>query len=197
MREVPEVRKALVLLLLCVLAATLTVFVPGCGPSSEDQAMRYIGRGDAYAYRMASEGEAMSAALEGFFDTLQGPNPETILNPGGPLERYEDAREEMASYAMSAEAEYQGVLSLGGVEEEKEYADLMIEVARKTGELTEFIEEWFDKALDVIKTLDENKIRSYLTGDEFEGGLAEIDERRAEIDVVAEEARDYRLERDF
>jgi hypothetical protein len=49
----------------------------------------------------------------------------------------------------------------------------------------------------VIKTLDEGKIRSYLTGDEFEGGLAEIDELRTEIDRIAGEARDYRLERDF
>jgi hypothetical protein len=63
--------------------------------------------------------------------------------------------------------------------------------------LAKFIEEWFNKALDVIETLDESKIRSYLTGDEFEDGLAEIDEMRTEIDQVAGEARDYRLERDF
>jgi len=180
-----------------MLAASLVVFVPGCGPSSEDQAMRYIGRGDAYAYRMASEGESMSTALEDFFNVLQGPNPEAILSPGGPLDQYEDAQGEMLDYSMMAEGEYQGVLSLDGVEEEKEYATMMIEVAQKTAELADFIDEWFGKALDVIQTLDENKIRSYLTGDEFEGGLAEIDSMRAEIDVLANESRDYRLERDF
>ena len=190
-------RKVLALFTLCVLAASLVVFVPGCGPSSEDQALRYIGRGDAYAYRMASEGEIMSAALEDFFDVLQGPNPEAILNPGGPLEQYEDAQGEMLNNAMLAEGEYQGVLSLDGVEEEKEYATMMIEVAQKTADLGEFIDAWFEKALDVIQTLDENKIRSYLTGDEFEGGLVEIDEMRADIDALASEARDYRLESDF
>jgi len=68
---------------------------------------------------------------------------------------------------------------------------------REVRELAEFIEDWFDKALDVIQTLDEGRIRSYLTGDEFEGGLADIDEIRAEINGLAGEARDYRLERDF
>ena len=190
-------RKTLALILLSMLAASLVIFVPGCGPSSENEALRYIGRGDAYAYRMANEGERMSVALEDFFAVLQSPNPEAILNPGGPLEEYEDAQGEMSSNALSAEAEYQGVLSLSGVEEEKEYATMMVEVAQKTGELADFIDEWFNKALDVIQTLDENKIRSYLTGDEFEGGLAEIDKMRAEIDAVASEARDYRLESDF
>ncbi len=190
-------RKVLALIMLSMLAASLVVFVPGCGPSSEDQALRYIGRGDGYAYRMASEGEKMSTALEDFFAVLQGPNPEAIINPGGPLEQYEAAQGEMLSFAQSAEAEYSGVLSLSGVEEEKEYATMMVEVAQKTQELAEFIDEWFGKALDVIQTLDENKIRSYLTGDEFEGGLAQIDDMRAEIDAVASLARDYRLERDF
>ncbi len=190
-------KKALVPLLLCVMAASLIWFLPGCGQSSEDKALQYLNRGDAHAYRMASEGEKMSVALEDFFAILQGPNPEAILNPGGPLERYEAAQGEMASLAMSAEAEYSGVSSLSGVEEEKEYAAMMIEVARKTGALAEFIEEWFNKALDVIKTLDEKKIRSYLTGDEFEGGLAKIGEMRVEIDRVAGEAKDYRLQWDF
>jgi len=190
-------KKTLTLLLLGVITASLVVCMPGCGPSSEDQALRYIGRGDAYAYRMASEGESMSVALEDFFAILQGPNPEAILNPGGPLEQYEDAQAEMLSNAKSAEAEYSGVLSLDGVEEEKEYATMMIEVAQKTAGLAELIDEWFNAALDVIQTLDENKIRSYLTGDEFEGGLVEMDKTRAEIDAVASEARDYRLESDF
>ena len=190
-------RKALALFTLSVLVASLVALVPGCGPSSENQAMMYIGRGDAYAYRMASEGEKMSAALENFFDVLQGPNPEAILNPGGSMEQYEDAQGDMINNAMQAEGEYQGVLSLDGVEEEGEYATMMIEVARKTVELGEFVDEWFGKALDVIETLNESKIRSYLTGDEFEGGLAEIDEMRADIDALAGEARDYRLERDF
>ena len=190
-------RKAVVLLTLGMIIISLVVFVPGCGQSSEDLALKYIGRGDGYSYRMASEGEKMSTALEDFFAILQGPNPEAILNPAGPLERYETARGEMSSLALQAEVEYQSVLSLSGVEEEKEYATMMSEVAQKTGALAEFIEEWFNKALDVIETLNESKIRSYLTGDEFEGGLAEIDEMRAEIDRVAGEARDYRLERDF
>lgn len=190
-------RKVLVLLLLGVMTTSLIVFLPGCGQSSEDEALRYIGRGDGYAYRMASEGEKMSAALEDFFAILQGPNPEAIINPGGPLGEFEAAQGEMLSFALSAEAEYQGVVSLSGVEEEKEYATMMIEVAQKTAELAEFIDEWFNKALEVIQTMDESKIRSYLTGEEFEDGLAEIDDRRAGIDEVAGEARDYRLERDF
>ena len=139
----------------------------------------------------------MSAALEDFFAILQGPNPEAILNPGGPLERYETAREDEPSFAFQAEAEYQRVLPLSGVEEEKQYATMMSEVALRTRALVEFVEAWFSKALDVIETLDKNKIRSYLTGDEFEDGLAEMDKMRAGIDQVAGKAREYRLERDF
>jgi hypothetical protein len=196
-REVCVVRKSLVPLLLVLMAVSLGISVTGCGLSSEDKALQFINRGDGYSYRMASEGENMSLALEDFFAILQGPNPQAIVNPGGPLEQYDSAREEMLSYALQAEAEYNSVLSLSGVEGEKEYATLMIEVAQRTKGLSEFIEEWFSKALAVIKTLDEGKIRSYLTGDEFEGGLAEIDELRTEIDRIAGEARDYRLERDF
>lgn len=184
-------------LLLILMVVSLGISVAGCGLSGEDKALQHINRGDAYSYRMASAGEELSEALEDFFATLQGPNPETILNAGGPLERYDSALASMESFAYSAEAEYGGVLSLDGADEESEYASLMIDVARKTNELAEFIEDWFDKALDVIQTLDEGRIRSYLTGDEFEGGLADIDEIRAEINGLAGEARDYRLERDF
>ncbi|RJP35374.1 MAG: hypothetical protein C4536_00730 [Actinobacteria bacterium] len=190
-------KKAWWLLVLVIITTSLVVAVPGCGQSSEDLAAQYIGRGDRYAYRMASEGETMSAALEDFFAILQGPNPEAIINPGGPLDQYEAAQGEMSSSALQAEAEYQGVLTLSGVEEEKEYATMMIEVAGKTAELAEFVDEWFNKALDVIETMDESKIRSYLTGDEFEGGMVELEGMRAEIDAVAAEASDYRLERDF
>lgn len=190
-------RKTLVPLLLILMVVSLGISVAGCGLSGEDKALQHINRGDAYSYRMASAGEELSEALEDFFATLQGPNPETILNAGGPLERYDSALASMESFAYSAEAEYGGVLSLDGADEESEYASLMIDVARKTNELAEFIEDWFDKALDVIQTLDEGRIRSYLTGDEFEGGLADIDEIRAEINGLAGEARDYRLERDF
>lgn len=190
-------RKPLVLLLLSMIAALLMISVPGCGQSSEDQALKHINRGDAYTYRMASEAEKTSAALEDFFAVLQGPNPQAIANPGGPLDQYESAREEVETLAYQAEAEYQGVLSLSGVEEEKEYANLMTEVTRKTTELMGFIKGWFDQALDVIETLNESKIRSYLTGKGFEGGLAQIDEMRAGIDQAAREAKDYRLERDF
>jgi hypothetical protein len=196
-REVPGVRRAYVLLSFGVIVALLVVLMPGCGQSSEDLALRYIGRGDAYAYRMANEGAKMSTALEDFFAILQGPNPEAIIDPGGPLEQYQESNAAMSSSAYDAEIEYQKVLALDGVEEEKEYATMMVEVARKTSALAEFIDEWFNKALDVIKTLDEAKIRSYLTGDEFEDGIAEIDDRRAEIDKLAEESRDYRLESDF
>lgn len=182
---------------LSMLAASLVAFMPGCGPSSEDQAMMYIGRDDAYAYRMASEGEKISAALEGFFDVLQGLNPEATLNPGGSLEQYEDTQGDMLSNVIPAEGEYQGVLSLDSVEEEKEYTTTMIEIAQKTGNPGEFVDEWFGKALDVIETLNESKIRSYLTGGEFEDGLAEIDKMRVETDALAGEARDYRLQRDF
>jgi hypothetical protein len=194
---VPEVRKALMLLLPCTIAISLVICIPGCGQSSEDKALRYIGRGDAYAYRMASEAESLSVALEDFFAMLQGPNPEAIVNPGGPLEQYESAMEEVRSNAFSAETEYQGVLSLSGVDEEKEYASMMVDVAQNTTELMDFIEEWFSKALDVIQTLDESKIRSYLTGKEFEDGIVEIDDLRAGIDEQASKAREYRLERDF
>lgn len=190
-------RKTLVPLLLILMVVSLGISVAGCGLSGEDKALQHINRGDAYSYRMASAGEELSEALEDFFATLQGPNPETILNAGGPLERYDSALASMESFAYSAEAEYGGVLSLDGADEESEYASLMIDVARKTNELAEFIDDWFDKALDVIQTLDEGRIRSYLTGDEFEGGLADIDEIRAEINGLAGEARDYRLERDF
>jgi hypothetical protein len=192
-----RVKKVLLLLLSSLIVASLAVLVPGCGQSSEDLAMRYIGRGDAYAYRMAGEGEKMGTALDDFFAILQGPNPEAIINPGGPLEEYEKANGEMSSFAYQAQAEYNSVLSLSGVEVEKEYATTMSDVAQKTEELAEFIDTWFNKALDVIKTLDEAKIRSYLTGDEFEGGLAEMDDMRAEIDQLAGEAKDLRLESDF
>ena len=56
-KEVPGVRKAFVLLSLGVIITLLAVLVPGCGQSSDDLALRYIGRGDGYSYRMASEGE--------------------------------------------------------------------------------------------------------------------------------------------
>ena len=190
-------RKALVLLLLGTITALLVISLPGCGQSSEDKALKYINRGDGYAYQMSGEAEKLSNVLDNFFTTLQGPNPEAVASPGGPIDQVSSALANVNSLASSTKAEYQGVLSLKGVEEEKEYATMMMDVADKTSGLMGVIEGWFNKVLEVLATMDARKIRAYLTGDEFKAGLAEIDGLRAEIEKIAGEARSYRLERDF
>jgi hypothetical protein len=194
---VSEVKKALVLFLSAAVAASLAVLLSGCGLSSEDKALQYINRGDGYAYQMSGEAENLSAILEDFFATLQGPNPETIARPGGPIERYSSALRGVVSLSESAEAEYSGALTLSGVEAQAEYATMMIDVAKRTRELMGFIEEWFDEVLDVIMTLDEKKIRAHLTGEEFEDGLAQMDDMRSELEKAAGEAKSYRMERKF
>lgn len=180
-------------------AATLllALAINGCGLSGEDRAIQYINRGDSYAYRMSAEADNLSKAIQDFFAVLQGPNPENVASPGGPIERYNTSLQNVQSLSHDMELAYREVLSLGGAEEEKKYAEMMIDVARKTGELMDFIEGWFGKVLDVLSTLDEKKIRSYLTGEEFEEGRARIDVFKAEIGELTEKAKEYRIERDF
>ncbi|MBC7247143.1 MAG: hypothetical protein H5T73_05115 [Actinobacteria bacterium] len=179
------------------LVLSLALALAGCGLSGEDRALQYINRGDSYAYRMSAEADDLSKALQDFFAILQGPSPEAVASPGGPIERYNTALQNVRSLAYDMELAYREVNSLGGVEEEKEYAAMMIDVARKTDELMDFIEGWFGKVLDVLSTLDEKKIRSYLTGDEFEEGRARIEALKAEIGEVTGKAKEYRMERDF
>ncbi len=191
-------KRAVALACVSMVLATSMTALPGCGLGARDKALQMLNRGDAYAYRMSAEGDKMSKALESFFDILRGPNPEAIVDPGGPLEKYQAAREDMSALALDAESAYQRVLSMDGVEQEKHYAALMADVARKTYELAEFVGEWFGKALDVIRTLDAEKIRGYLTGGgEFEEGRQRITQMREEISRVASEAKEYRTERDF
>ncbi len=190
-------KKVPALLLAGVVALSLAVSLSGCGLSDEDKALRHLNRGDSYAYKMSAEADNLSEALEDFFATLQGPSPEAVASAGGPIERYNTALQNVKSFAYDMELAYQEVLSLGGAEEEKEYAGMMIDVARKTDELMDFIEEWFGKVLDVLSTLDEKKIRSYLTGDEFEEGRARIGIMKEEIGEITGRAKEYRVERDF
>lgn len=196
-QEVHEMKRLSAFLLLFATVAVMTFSLPGCGLGDRDKALQHLNRGDAYAYRMSVEADNLSKALEDFFAVLQGPNPENVASPGGPIERYNAALQNVKSRAYDMELAYQGVHSLSGVEEEKEYATMMTDVARKTDELMDFIEEWFGKVLQVLSTLDEKKIRSYLTGDEFEEGRARIDVLKAEIVEVTGRAKDFRIERDF
>jgi hypothetical protein len=192
-----EVRKAAAFLLAGLIVLTAAASLAGCGQSGKDKALQHINRGDSFAYKMSAKADNLRKVLDNFFTTLQGPNPEAVASPGGPIEQYSATLQEVNDLAHEMELEYQEVMSLGGVEEEKEYASLMIEVSRKTVELMDTIAAWFDKVLDVLLTRDEKKIRSYLTGDEFKAGLKQIEEMRGEIEKAAGKAKDYRIERDF
>lgn len=190
-------RKALVLLLLGIIAFSFVIFLPGCSQGDEGKAAEYLEKGEEYASLMSSEGEKLEAALNDFFTTLQGPNPEANAAPGGAYDQYRAALVEVISAAEGVIAESNNVLDLSGVEEQKEYANMAIEIAEKTLDLMDTIEVWFGNTLEVLLTQDERKITRYLTGDEFTSGLEEIEDMNAEIEELVKAADEYRADKDF
>ena len=190
-------RKTLVLLLLGIITISFVILLPGCSQGDEGKAAEYIEKGEEYASQMQSEGENLEAALNDFFTTLQGPNPEANAAPGGPYDQYRAALVGVIDAAGGMIAESEKVLDLSGVEEQKEYANMAIEIAEKTLDLMDTIEVWFGSALEVILTQDERKITRYLTGDEFENGLKEIEDMNAEIEELVKAADEYRADKDF
>jgi hypothetical protein len=194
---VPEVRKTLVFLLLGMFALSFVVLLPGCSSGDEGQAAEYLEKGEEYAAQMRTEGDNLEAALNDFFTTLQGPNPEANAAPGGPYDDYRAAMIGVIDAAEGVIAESEKVLELTGVEEQKEYANMAIEIAEKTLVLMDTIDVWFSSALEVILTQDERKITRYLTGDEFNSGLEEIEDLGAEIDEMVKAADEYRADKDF
>jgi hypothetical protein len=195
--EVHTVRKALVLLLLGFITISFVVLLPGCSSGDEGKAAEYLEKGEEYASIMQSEGEKLETALNDFFTTLQGPNPEANAAPGGPYDDYRAAMVGVIEAAEGVIAESEKVLELSGVEEYEEYANMAIEIAEKTLELMDTIDAWFNSALEVILTQDERKIMRYLTGDEFNSGLEEIEDLGAEIDEMVKAADEYRADKDF
>jgi hypothetical protein len=195
--EVLEVRKTLVLLLLSIFTISFVVLLPGCSSGDEGKAKEYLEKGEEYAAQMRTEGDNLEAALNGFFTNLQGPNPEANAAPGGPYDDYRAAMVGVIEAAEGVIAESEKVFDLSGVEEQKEYANMAIEIAEKTLELMDTIDVWFSSALEVILTQDERKITRYLTGDEFEDGLKEIEDMGAEIDEMVKAADEYRADKDF
>lgn len=190
-------RKTLVLLLLGMFAFSFVVLLPGCSSGDEGEAAEYLEKGEEYAAQMRTEGDNLEAALNDFFTNLQGPNPEANAAPGGAYDQYRAALVAVIDAAEGVIAESEKVLDLSGVEEQKEYANMAIEIAEKTLVLMDTIEAWFGSALEVLLTQDERKITRYLTGDEFTSGIGEIEDMSAEIDEMVKAADEYRADKDF
>ena len=186
------VRKVLILLLSAMLAISLLFFLSGCGQGDVGKANTYIENGDFYAVKLVPEGKNLEAALKDFFDTLIGLDPESVGEPGGPLDKYNSALFVSIWLAEHANVEYKRVLDLKASEEQKTYADMMIKVTKKTLALLEFIKAWFSKALNVIITKNPTKIKDYLTGEEFTNGQSQIAIMSDQIDKLAEEALQYK-----
>lgn len=193
------VKKALILLLSATLAISLVLFLPGCGQGDKGRAKEYIDKGDNYAEKMKTQGKKLEAALSDFFATLIGPNPESVGDVGGPLDKYWSALYVMIWLAQNVNAEYKPVLEMRGVEEQKKFAGMMVKLSEKTSALMEYIKVWFWKALDVIQTRNPTKIGDYLTGagGEFVNGQKQIELMREQIDTLAKDATDYRQGKDF
>jgi len=186
------VRKASILLLSAMLAISLVFFLPGCGQGNKGRADAYIDNGDDYAEKMKAEGENLETALKDFFETLIGPNPESVGDVGGPLDKYWSALYVSIWLAENADAEYKYVLQLNGAEDQKKYASMMIKVSEKTLALLDFIKVWFKNALDVITTKNPAKIRDHLTGEEFVNGQNQITIMQDEIDKLADQVTEYK-----
>ena len=191
------VRKALILLLSAMLAVSVVSFLPGCGQGNKGRADAYIDKGEDYATKMEAEGKNLEKALTSFFDTLIGPNPESVGDVGGPLDKYWSALYVSIWLGEHAGAEFKSVLQLKGVEDQKKYASMMVKISEKALALFDFIKVWFKNALDVITTRNPTKIRDHLTGEEFVNGQQQIELMTGEIDKLAEEAAEYRQNKDL
>ena len=192
------VRKALILLLSAMLAISLVFFLPGCGQGNKGRANAYIDKGDNYMEELKTQGKKLEAALNDFFATLIGPNPESVGDVGGPLDKYWSALYVSIWLAQNADAEYKPVLEMKGVEEQKKVAGMMSKISEKTLALMDFIKIWFKKALDVITARNPTKIRDYLTGagGEFVNGQKQIELMREQLNKLVEDATSYRQGKD-
>jgi len=192
------VRKALILLLSAMLAISLVFFLPGCGQGNKGRANAYIDKGDNYMEELKTQGKKLEAALNDFFATLIGPNPESVGDVGGPLDKYWSALYVSIWLAQNADAEYKPVLEMKGVEEQKKVAGMMSKISEKTLALMDFIKVWFKKALDVITARNPTKIRDYLTGagGEFVNGQKQIELMREQLNKLVEDATSYRQGKD-
>lgn len=191
------VKKASILLLSAMLAITLVFFLPGCGQGDTGRADAYIDNGDDYADKMESEAKNLETALTAFFDTLIGPDPESVSDVGGPLDKYWSALYVSIWLAEHADVEYESVLELDGAEDQKKYASMMIKVSEKTLTLLDFIKVWFMNALNVITTKNPSRIADYLTGDEFVNGQDQIAIRQDEIKKLADQAAEYKQSKEL
>ena len=192
------VRKALILFLSAILTVSLVLFLPGCGQGEEGRAKEYIDKGDSYMEELKTQGKKLEAALNDFFATLIGPNPESVGDVGGPLDKYWSALYVSIWLAQNADAEYKPVLEMKGVEEQKKVAGMMSKISEKTLALMDFIKIWFKKALDVITARNPTKIRDYLTGagGEFVNGQKQIELMREQLNKLVEDATSYRQGKD-
>lgn len=192
------VKKALILLLSATLAVSLVLFLPGCGQGEAGRAKEYIEKGDTYMDELKKQGKKLEAALNDFFATLIGPNPESVSDEGGPLDKYWSALYVGIWVAQNADAEYKPVLEMKGVEEQKKVAGMMSKISEKTLALMGYIKVWFQKALNVVTTRNVTKITAYLTdaGGEFVNGQKQVELMTGQIDKLVNEATDYRESKD-
>jgi hypothetical protein len=195
-QEVPTVRKVLILFLSAVLVLPLLLLLPGCGGDTS-KANTYIENGDAYADKLPTQGKDLGTALTDFFNTLIGPNPESVAKSGGPLDKYYSALYVSMWLANNAKPEYARVLDLHDAQDQKTYADMMVKILNKDLALMEFIKVWFGNALNVIITRNPTRIKDYLTGTEFVNGQNQITVMKDELDKLVKDATDYRKSKNF
>jgi hypothetical protein len=123
-------RKAVVIILIAALSLSMLAMLAGCGgDANKDEAKQLMKAGDNYMSAVetaladleAQQADLATTALGGDLSSVTGEAGEALQ------EEVEDILDSIESNLLAAQAEYEKILGLDGVEDYKEYASKMIE----------------------------------------------------------------------
>jgi len=193
-------KKAVVILLVAVLSLAMLVFLGGCGGDADkEEAQSLMNSGDNYMSEMKLSTEELQSMQADLTAAAMGGDPSALTGEAGDAmqAQVEDILNSMESSLESAQAEYEKILELEGVQDYKDYATKMLEAIDIYTEQLGYTRTLIGMLVESLTSMaasgnfDLNNLMALMESEEF----TKIEELGTQGDELVEEAEQIKIDK--
>lgn len=193
-------KKAVVILLVAVLSLAMLVFLGGCGGDADkEEAQSLMNSGDNYMSEMKLSTEELQSMQADLTAAAMGGDPSALTGEAGDAmqAQVEDILNSMESSLESAQAEYEKILELEGVQDYKDYATKMLEAIDIYTEQLGYTRTLIGMLVESLTSMaasgnfDLNNLMALMESEEF----TKIEELGTQGDKLVEEAEQIKIDK--
>lgn len=191
-------KKAVVVLLIAALSLSMLAFLAGCGgDANKDEAKNYMKAGDNYMTEVKTATEELEGLQTDLASTAMGGDMSAITGEAGEAVQAEVAAilDTIETSLSSAEAEYEKILALEGVQDYKDYATLMIEAIGAYMEQLGYTQTLVDTLTQALMAMAQGQDIDIISMMMESEELQKIDELGKQGDALVDEADQLKLDK--